>query len=35
MMKSYKDLEIYQQAYRLAVQIHHKSLTLPKFELYE
>ncbi len=35
MMKSYKDLEIYQQAYRLAVQIHHMSLTLPKFELYE
>ncbi len=35
MMKSYKDLEIYQQAYQLAVQIHHMSLTLPKFELYE
>ena len=34
-MKSYKDLEIYQQAYQLAMQIHDMSLTLPKFELYE
>ena len=34
-MKSYKDLEIYQEAFRLAVEIHHMSLTLPKYELYE
>jgi four helix bundle protein len=35
MMKSYRDLEIYQLSYRLAVQIHIFSLTLPKYELYE
>ena len=34
-MKSYKDLEIYQLAYRLAFEIHKMSLTLPKYELYE
>jgi four helix bundle protein len=35
MMTSYKDLEIYQLSYKLAVQIHKFSLTLPKYELYE
>ena len=34
-MKSYKDLEIYQLAYRLAIDIHQMSLTLPKHELFE
>ena len=34
-MKSYKDLEIYQIAYRLALEVHKMSLTLPKYELYE
>ena len=34
-MKSYRDLEIYQLSYKLAVQIHKFSLTLPKYELYE
>ena len=34
-MRSYKDLEIYQLSYKLAVKIHKFSLTLPKYELYE
>jgi four helix bundle protein len=34
-MKSYKDLEIYQMAYKLALEVHKMSLTLPKYELYE
>ncbi len=34
-MKSYKDLEIYQMAYDLAIKVHNMSLTLPKYELYE
>lgn len=34
-MKSFRDLEIYQQAYALAIKVHKMSLTLPKFELYE
>ncbi len=33
--KSYKDLEIYKLAYRLAFDVHKMSLTLPKYELYE
>ena len=33
--KSYRDLEIYQLSHRLGVDIHHFSLKLPKFELYE
>ena len=33
--KSYSDLEIYQIAYKLAMKVHHMSLTLPKYELYE
>ena len=35
MAKSYKDLEIYQIAHRLAVEIHKMTLQLPKFEMYE
>ena len=34
-MKSYKDLEIYNLSYELAVKIHKMSLELPKYELYE
>ena len=34
-MKSYRDLEIYQESKRLAIEIHKMSLLLPKFEMYE
>jgi len=34
-MKSYLDLEIYQLAYNLAIEVHEMTLTLPKYELYE
>lgn len=34
-MKSYRDLEIYKNAYKLALEVHKMSLTLPKYELYE
>ena len=34
-MGGYKDLEIFQLAYELAIKIHHISLTLPKYELFE
>jgi four helix bundle protein len=34
-MKSYRELEIYQESKRLALVIHKMALTLPKFELYE
>lgn len=34
-MKSYRDLEIYKESKRLAIEVHKMSLTLPKFELYE
>jgi four helix bundle protein len=34
-MKSYRDLEIYKEAKRLAVEVHALTLTLPKFEMYE
>ncbi|AHF15048.1 four helix bundle protein [Niabella soli] len=34
-MKSYKDLNIYQEAHRLALLVHRLSMKLPKFELYE
>ena len=33
--QSYKDLEIYKKAHKLAIEIHEMSLTLPKFEMYE
>src|SRR5688572_4713519 len=33
--KSYRDLDIYQESKRLAIEIHRVSLTLPKFETYE
>jgi len=34
-MKSYRDLEIYQTAYRLAIKVHRITLTMPKYEMYE
>ena len=34
-MSSYRDLEIYQLAFELSIKVHHASLKLPKFELYE
>ena len=34
-MKSYRDLNIYNDAHQLAVKIHKLSLLFPKFELYE
>ncbi|MEO7992542.1 MAG: four helix bundle protein [Chryseolinea sp.] len=34
-MKSFRDLEIYNESKKLAVQIHKLSITLPKHELYE
>ena len=34
-MKSYRDLEIYNLSYELAIKIHKMSLGLPKYELYE
>lgn len=34
-MKSYRDLDIYKDSKRLAIEIHKMSLLLPKFELYE
>jgi four helix bundle protein len=34
-MKSYKDLEIYKIAYKLALEVHNMSLMLPKYEVYE
>lgn len=34
-MKSYRDLDIYKDAFQLAQEVHKLSLTLPKHELYE
>ncbi|MEE4263731.1 MAG: four helix bundle protein [Desulfobacteraceae bacterium] len=34
-MRSYKDLEIYQLSYELAVKVHKFTLKLPKYEQYE
>lgn len=33
--KSYRDLDIYKKAHKLAVEIHQVSLKLPKFEMSE
>ena len=33
--QSYRDLDIYKKAHKLAIEIHKMSLKLPKFELYE
>jgi four helix bundle protein len=34
-MKSYRDLEIYKESKRLAIEIHKMSMNLPKFEQFE
>jgi four helix bundle protein len=34
-MKNYKDLEIYQLSYELAIKVHKMSLKLPKYEIFE
>jgi four helix bundle protein len=34
-MKNYRDLEVYQMAYSLAIKVHRMTLTLPKYEMYE
>lgn len=34
-MKNHKDLEIYQMAYKYALEVHKMSMELPKYELYE
>jgi len=34
-MKSFRDLEIYQKAFNLAIRVHHMTMTLPKYEMYE
>ncbi|KPJ69238.1 MAG: hypothetical protein AMJ45_00785 [Syntrophobacter sp. DG_60] len=33
--QSYKDLDIYKKAHKLAIEIHELSFKLPKFEMYE
>jgi len=33
--KSYKDLDIYQMAYELAIKVHLLTMQLPKYEMYE
>ena len=33
--QSYRDLDIYKKAHKLAIEIHEMSLKLPKFEMYE
>ena len=34
-MSNYKDLDIYQIAFKLSLKVHKLSLELPKYELYE
>ncbi|MCF6333813.1 MAG: four helix bundle protein [Draconibacterium sp.] len=34
-MKNYRELEVYQMAYSLAIKVHRMTLTLPKYEMYE
>ena len=34
-MKSYRELDIYNLAFQYATEVHHLSLKLPKFEIYE
>ena len=34
-MKSYRDLDIYKESKRLAIEIHKMTMSLPKFEMYE
>ncbi len=34
-MKNYRDLEIYNLSYELALKVHKLTISLPKFEMYE
>jgi len=34
-MKSYRDLEIFKESKRLAIEVHKMAMALPKFELHE
>ena len=34
-MKSYRDLDIYNDSKKLAIEVHKMTLILPKFELYD
>jgi four helix bundle protein len=34
-MKSYRDLKIYQESKRLAIEVHAMTMSLPRFEMYE
>jgi len=34
-MKSFRDLEVYRKAFCLAIRVHHMTMTLPKYEMYE
>jgi four helix bundle protein len=34
-VKSYRDLEIYTESKKLAIEVHKMTMQLPKFELYE
>lgn len=34
-MKSYRELEVYNESKRLAIKVHNVSLLLPKFEMFE
>ncbi|NOR75820.1 MAG: four helix bundle protein [Draconibacterium sp.] len=34
-MKSYRDLEVYQLSFSLAIKVHKMTLKLPKYEMYE
>ena len=34
-MKSYRELDVYKLAYQLAIEVHHMTLSLPKYEMYE
>ncbi len=33
--QSFRDLNIYKKTHKLAIEIHHMTLELPKFEMYE
>jgi hypothetical protein len=35
MIRSFRDLEVYQESYKLAISVHHMSRTFPDFERYE
>jgi four helix bundle protein len=34
-MNSYRELEIYQMAYKLAIKVHKMTMQLPQYEMYE